>query len=208
MTLNELPVSAISAINTAGEVGLDELAARSPAGKAIDENCLLALTQRQMRSWLPQLKKKYAPALIHADDDLIQEALLRVHLCLKRLRSAERFAAFAFGVLRNVVRESFKKNIRERALLRNEIEQIRKKCGWTSKPATDAAVLENDLRRQLKLAIATLMPPHQKVFTLLLQEMDREEIQREFEISSRAFYTCVCRGRRAIRQFLIGQGAI
>jgi len=208
MILNELSISAISAINHAGKAGLNELVTIAQAGKAIDENCLFALTQRQMKHWLPRLKKKYTPASVHTDDDLVQEALLRVYLFLKRLRSAERFAAFAFGVLRNVVRESFKRNIHERLILHNQIEQIRKKCGWTSKPATDAAVLENDVRAQLNLAVAMLSPSHRKIFALLLQEIEPKEIQRRFKISSGAFYTCICRGRKTIRQFLIGHGTI
>jgi RNA polymerase sigma-70 factor, ECF subfamily len=137
-------------------------------------------------------------------EDISQQVFLRVWRHAKRYRPDAKFTTYLFTITRNLVFNESRRRSRKKEVSADEREEN----SHTLIPANpdrqpDAELLQEELRRAVDAAIATL-PEAQRLAVVLrrYEQMPYEEIAKVLEITVSAVKSLLFRARTTLRESL------
>jgi RNA polymerase sigma-70 factor (ECF subfamily) len=135
----------------------------------------------------------------HLLEDVRQETFVRVLAILRQrdgVKRPERFGAFVNGVCENVMREL------ERLDMRAEPwDQLRMEEPIDPTGDPDAALINAESRREIEEILSQLMEKDRKILqAIFLDEMDKGEVCRMFEVEPRYLRLLLFRAKHQFRE--------
>jgi RNA polymerase sigma-70 factor (ECF subfamily) len=138
-------------------------------------------------------------------EDIAQQVFLRLWRHAKRYRPEAKFTTYLFTITRNLVFNESRRKKRRNEVSADEREEVNALIEEDPNKQPDAEMLQEELRKAVDAAIATLPEPQRMAVILRrYEQMPYEEIAKVLELSVSAVKSLLFRARTTLRQSLAG----
>ncbi|MCC6144917.1 MAG: sigma-70 family RNA polymerase sigma factor [Candidatus Hydrogenedentes bacterium] len=181
----------------------------------LDDWELVARAQRGDRQAFAELVRRYQDPVVHFcqrmvgplqdAEDLAQEAFVRLHRHLPRLRPQAKFSTFLFGVARNLALNHLRDGRRRGREGSQPLEAL--PLADIAQPGPDRAARLREIETLVAQCLEELSPEHREVLLLRdLQNMDYDSIAKIIHCRVGTVKSRIARAREQLRLRLIERG--